>query len=148
VHSRGEPPAGRNHEVVDGAGPAPKVVNGRGATFLTDGQFVEANAGWWRSDSGTLTGAGILPVSIASFFAGVLRIHRVAKSQQTGPREVRHYYEAAALGRVGILGDRGTYLVTSKEPGVAGLARKLLGSRVRTISGGPIAYLTPDADTR
>lgn len=117
------------------------------ATFLTDAQFVEANAGWWRSDSGTITGAGILPVSIASFITGVLRIHGVAKSQQTGPREVRHFYEAAVVGRVGILGDRGTYRITSKEPEVAGLARKLLGSRVRTISGGPIAYLTPDAES-
>lgn len=117
------------------------------ATFLTDAQFVEANAGWWRSDPDTITGAGILPVSIASFITGALRIHGVAKSEQRGPREVRHFYEATVVGRVGILGDRNTYRITTNEPEVAELTRKLLGSRVRTVSGGPIAYLTPDAES-
>jgi hypothetical protein len=34
-----------------------------------------------------------------------------------------------------------------EEPEVAELVRKLLGSRVRTVSSGPIAYLTPDAES-
>lgn len=117
------------------------------AAFLNDDQFVEGNAGWWRSDPGAITGAGILPVSIASFITGVLRIHEVAESEQTGPREVRHFYKATVAGRVGVLGDRDTYRITSEEPEVAELVRKLLGSRVRTVSGGPIAYLTPDTES-
>jgi hypothetical protein len=40
-------------------------------------------------------------------------------------------YEATVVGCVGILGDRDTYRVISKEPEVAELAGKLLGSRVR-----------------
>jgi hypothetical protein len=60
---------------------------------------------------------------------------------------VRHYYEATVVGCVGILGDRDTYRVISKEPEVAELAGKLLGSRVRAISDSPMAYLTPEAES-
>ena len=116
------------------------------AAYLTDTQFQEANAGWWRSDSDAITGAGVLAVSIGSFITGVLRVHGVA-DLVSRPQGTRHFYKTTLVGRVGVLGVPDTYRVNSMEPTSADLARQLLGSRTRTVSGGPIAYLTPDSES-
>lgn len=112
------------------------------AAHLTDRQFRDGNAAWWRSDPDTIVGAGVLAVSIASFVTGVLHIHDVARTRRIASKEVRHAYKATVAGRVGMLGAPETNRILTKDPDLATLTRQLLGMRVRTISGGPIAYLT------
>ncbi|MEV0254691.1 hypothetical protein AB0H82_10570 [Streptomyces sp. NPDC050732] len=110
---------------------------------LSDPQFLEASRQWWRCDAGAIVNAGILPVAVAGWVTGVLDIQGVETTERFGPTEVRHALTAQVAGRVGVLHDRSTYRVLTKDATLAVLTEQLLGARVQAaVSGGPIAYLS------
>ncbi|MEU7649244.1 hypothetical protein [Streptomyces huasconensis] len=119
-----------------------REVIGAGAR-MDDASFLEASRQWWRCDPDAIVSAGVLPVAVGGWVVGVLTVHGVEKTWRLARGEVRHSFVAKVVGRVVTLGDKRSHRLMAEDETVAELTFKLLGSRVRAVSGGPIAYLTP-----
>ncbi|MFC8929063.1 helix-turn-helix domain-containing protein [Streptomyces albidoflavus] len=107
------------------------------STQLTPGQLQAALSGWWRCDPERVVRAGLMAVTLGQYVVAVLTGIDGYDSRGDG----RYRFHGALAGSV-------TELVTPQQwvnpdaPG-ADRARLLLGRRLESESGGPVAYVRP-----
>lgn len=116
---------------------------------LDQAQLLAALSGWWRCDPARVSTGAVLPVTVASFVVAVL----------TGIQEWEGDGAVGTAGRYRFPKARLAYYLTDltvpanaadpTDPEDARLASLLLGTRLASVSGGPIAYVTtrPTTDT-
>ncbi|MFI6444349.1 DNA-binding protein [Kitasatospora sp. NPDC050543] len=112
---------------------------GYGAT-LAERELLAALIGWWRCAPQRVATPGVLPVTVAGFVVAVLTNLDEWQTRGTGPA-ARHRFAAARLA--GYLTDL-THPVNAAASASADdrrLADLLLGTRLHSVSGGPIAYV-------
>ncbi|WP_234322923.1 DNA-binding protein [Streptomyces sp. NRRL S-350] len=118
-------------------------------TALDEAQLLAALSGWWRCDPARVAAGGVLPVTVAGFVVAVLTGLTEWESDGTAGTTGRYRFPKARLG--GYLTDltAPANAADPADPEDARLARLLLGTRLASVSGGPIAYVTtrPTADT-
>jgi hypothetical protein len=112
---------------------------------MSDDELLQASNRWWRSNPSEILAAGLLVVAISGFIVAVLQVRSLARSQPDKKGVLRHAYDASLLCRMDDLAD-----ASSKRVCLEGLSPRdkdeclaLLGCRVRTVAGGPIAYVDP-----
>ena len=90
-------------------------------------------------------------VAISGFIVAVLQVHSLDRSQPDKKGLLRHAYDASLLCRMDDLTDASTKRVCSEGllPRDRDACLALLGCRVRTVAGAPIACVDPvvGADT-
>ncbi|WJK70806.1 hypothetical protein WN979_18690 [Streptomyces albidoflavus] len=107
------------------------------STQLTPDQLQAALSGWWRCDPERVVRAGVMAVTLGQYVVAVLTGIDGYDSRGDG----RYRFHATLAGSV-------TELVTPQQwvnpdaPG-ADRARLLLGRRLESESGGPVAYVQP-----
>ncbi|GHI47704.1 DNA-binding protein [Streptomyces sp. Vc17.3-30] len=107
------------------------------ATHLTPGQLHAALSGWWRCDPERVVRAGLMAVTLGQYVVAVL----TGIDGYDGRGDGRYRFHGTLAGSV-------TELVTPQQwvnpdaPG-ADRARLLLGRRLESESGGPVAYVQP-----
>jgi len=114
-------------------GPAGKgAVRVGYAVQSTPEQMYEALRGWWRCDPERVLRAGVLAVTLGPYVVAVLDNFRYVESRGAG----RYRFTGELAGHV-------TDLVTPVQAvrGDTVLARRLLGRRLESASGGPVAYV-------
>lgn len=117
-------------------GPAVDSAEGREligySARLAPERMYEALRGWWRCDPERILRAGVLAVTLGPYVVAVLGGFRHVESNGAG----RYRFAGQLEGYV-------TDLVTPVQVvhGDAPLARRLLGRRLESESGGPVAYV-------
>ncbi|MFD7757272.1 DNA-binding protein [Streptomyces sp. NPDC059757] len=107
------------------------------STTLSPEDILKALRGWWRCDAPSVAEGGIVPVTVSSFVVAVLTGLQRWESNGRG----RHAFPDAELaGYVTDLARPATHL-TALTAGERERAQLLLGTRLVTHSGGPIAYV-------
>ncbi|MFF8567179.1 DNA-binding protein [Streptomyces albidoflavus] len=107
------------------------------STHLTPDQLQAALSGWWRCDPERVVRAGLMAVTLGQYVVAVL----TGIDGYDGRGDGRYRFHATLAGSV-------TELVTPQQwvnpdaPG-ADRARLLLGRRLESESGGPVAYVRP-----
>ncbi|WP_246561793.1 helix-turn-helix domain-containing protein [Streptomyces roseirectus] len=101
------------------------------AARLTPEQMYQALRGWWRCDPERILRAGVLAVTLGPYAVAVLDDFRYVES-----RGGRYRFTGELAGYV-------TDLVTPVQVvrREAPLARRILGRRLESESGGPVAYV-------
>jgi hypothetical protein len=110
--------------------------SGFGAQLSAEDNLTGLN-GWWRCDPSRVAAGQILVVTVAGFVVAVL----TGLDGWDGPVEGRYRFPEARLA--GYLTDL-THPVNQArdaEPADAKIAAQLLGTRLDTTSGGPVAYV-------
>ncbi|WP_259465236.1 DNA-binding protein [Streptomyces sp. TLI_171] len=110
-------------------------------TALDQDQLLAALAGWWRCDPARVAAGGVLPVTVAGFVVAVLTGLKEWESDGTVGTTARYRFPTARLA--GYLTDL-TAPANAAAPDDAGdarLAELLLGTRLPSVSSGPIAYV-------
>ncbi|MEU4863441.1 DNA-binding protein [Kitasatospora aureofaciens] len=110
-------------------------------TALDRGQLLAALSGWWRCDPARVAAGGVLPVTVAGFVVAVLTGLAEWESDGTVGTAGRFRFPKARLA--GYLTDltAPANAATPTDPQDARLAGLLLGTRLPSVSGGPIAYV-------
>ncbi|MET9618132.1 DNA-binding protein [Kitasatospora indigofera] len=111
-------------------------------TGLDEAQLLAALSGWWRCDPARVAAGGVLPVTVAGFVVAVLTGLAEWEADGTVGTAGRYRFTKARLA--GYLTDL-TAPVNAADPADpqdARLASLLLGTRLPSFSGGPIAYVT------
>ncbi|MFE4600466.1 DNA-binding protein [Kitasatospora indigofera] len=116
---------------------------------LDEAQLLASLSGWWRCDPARVAAGGVLPVTVAGFVVAVLTGLTEWEADGTVGTAGRYRFTRARLA--GYLSDL-TAPVNAADPADpqdARLAGLLLGTRLASVSGGPIAYVTtsPTTDT-
>ncbi|MFD4306443.1 DNA-binding protein [Streptomyces albidoflavus] len=107
------------------------------STQLTPDQLQAALSGWWRCDPERVVRAGLMAVTLGQYVVAVL----TGIDGYDGRGDGRYRFHGTLAGSV-------TELVTPQQwvnpdaPG-ADRARLLLGRRLESESGGPVAYVQP-----
>ncbi|MFJ8434857.1 helix-turn-helix domain-containing protein [Kitasatospora sp. NPDC094019] len=116
-------------------------------TALNEAQLLAALSGWWRCDPARVAAGGVLPVTVAGFVVAVLTGLAEWEPDGTVGTAGRFRFPKARL--VGYLTDltAPANAATSTDPEDARLAGLLLGARLASVSGGPIAYVPTDPTT-
>jgi hypothetical protein len=98
--------------------------------------------GWWICTPGTVTAAGILPVTFADFVVAVLSgLREGAWEHETDSAgKTRYRFDARLAGYITELANPRNE-ITPSQPEDAQLATMLLGTRLTCQSGGPVAYV-------
>ncbi|MFE5593326.1 helix-turn-helix domain-containing protein [Streptomyces sp. NPDC056549] len=107
------------------------------------GEIQQAMRGWWRCDAPSVAAGGVLPVTLSGYVVAVLTGLDRWESNGRG----RHAFPDAVLA--GYVTDLVKPVVHLTAPSAAdrSTAELLLGSRLPSHSGGPIAYVsTRNAD--
>ncbi|MFF1955172.1 DNA-binding protein [Kitasatospora herbaricolor] len=110
-------------------------------TGLDEAQLLAALSGWWRCDPARVAAGGVLPVTVGGFVVAVLTGLDEWEDDGTVGTAGRYRFTEARLA--GYLADL-TSPVNAADPADpqdALLAGLLLGTRLRSVSGGPIAYV-------
>ncbi|MCX4755094.1 DNA-binding protein [Kitasatospora purpeofusca] len=118
-------------------------------TDMDAAQLLAALSGWWRCDPARVAAGGVLPVTVAGFVVAVLTGLTEWEADGTVGTAGRYRFPKARLA--GYLTDL-TAPANAADPADtedARLAGLLLGTRLASVSGGPIAYATtnPTTDT-
>lgn len=118
---------------------------GYSATLDSD-QLLKALRGWWRCDPARVAAAGILPVTLGGFVVAVLTQLAISDGDGGG-RYTRYRFTQARLA--GYITDlthpvNATFPDPTDADGLA-YAPLLLGTRLPSVSGGPIAYVPTGA---
>ncbi|MFE7524638.1 DNA-binding protein [Kitasatospora sp. NPDC057542] len=116
-------------------------------TVLDQAQLLAALSGWWRCDPARVAAGGVLPVTVAGFVVAVLTALTEWESDGTSGTTGRYRFPKARLA--GYLTDL-TAPANAADPADAEdarLAGLLLGTRLPSVSGGPIAYVTTSPTT-
>ncbi|MGW2372197.1 DNA-binding protein [Kitasatospora sp. NPDC001683] len=110
-------------------------------TALDQAQLLAALSGWWRCDPARVAAGAVLPVTVAGFVVAVLTGLAEWESDGTAGTTGRHRFTKARLA--GYLTDLTTpaNAATPTDPQDARMAGLLLGTRLPSLSGGPIAYV-------
>ncbi|MET9438999.1 helix-turn-helix domain-containing protein [Streptomyces sp. NPDC006551] len=108
---------------------------------LTPDELLKTLRGWWRCDAAGVAAGGVLPVTVAGFVVAVLTSLNTWVSNDHG----RHAFPDATLaGHVTDLATPAIHLTATTAKNRT-LAKRLLGTRLPSRSGGPIAYIsTPE----
>ncbi|MEU3571391.1 DNA-binding protein [Kitasatospora sp. NPDC036755] len=110
-------------------------------TGLDQAQLLAALSGWWRCDPARVAAGTVLPVTVAGFVVAVLTGLAGWESDGTVGTAGRYRFPKARLA--GYLTDL-TAPANAADPTDAEdarLAGLLLGTRLPSVSGGPIAYV-------
>ncbi|WP_234337479.1 DNA-binding protein [Kitasatospora phosalacinea] len=116
-------------------------------TALDEAQLLAALSGWWRCDPARVAAGAVLPVTVAGFVVAVLTGLTEWESDGTVGTAARFRFPKARLA--GYLTDL-TAPANAADPADAedaSLAGLLLGTRLASVSGGPIAYVTTHPTT-
>ncbi|MFD5433768.1 DNA-binding protein [Kitasatospora sp. NPDC127067] len=110
-------------------------------TGLDQAQLLAALSGWWRCDPARVAAGGVLPVTVAGFVVAVLTGLTEWEADGTVGTAGRYRFPKARLA--GYLTDltAPANAADPAEPEDARLAGLLLGTRLASVSGGPIAYV-------
>ncbi|GAA1992786.1 DNA-binding protein [Kitasatospora viridis] len=110
-------------------------------TGLDEAQLLAALSGWWRCDPARVAAGGVLLVTVASFVVAVLTGLAGWESDGTAGTTGRYRFPKARLA--GYLSDltAPANVVGRVGPEDARVAGLLLGTRLLSVSGGPIAYV-------
>ncbi|MEV7282966.1 DNA-binding protein [Streptomyces sp. NPDC093252] len=110
------------------------------APHLGADRLLASLRGWWRCDPTSIATAGLLPVTLSGYIVAVLTGLDTWQRNDQG----RHAFPDARLA--GYITDLATPTMelTSTRQDDRALAALLLGTRLPSHSGGPIAYVTPD----
>ncbi|MFJ6384726.1 DNA-binding protein [Kitasatospora sp. NPDC092039] len=118
-------------------------------TALDGTQLLAALSGWWRCDPARVAAGAVLPVTVAGFVVAVLTGLTEWESDGAVGTTARFRFPKARLA--GYLTDltAPANATTPTDPEDVRLAGLLLGTRLPSVSGGPIAYVTanPTTDT-
>ncbi|MFJ9692662.1 DNA-binding protein [Kitasatospora sp. NPDC101183] len=118
-------------------------------TALDRAQLLAALSGWWRCDPARVSAGAVLPVTVAGFVVAVLTGLTAWEADGTAGTAGRFRFPMARLA--GYLTDltAPANAADPADPEDARLAGLLLGTRLPSVSGGPIAYVTtnPTTDT-
>lgn len=118
-------------------------------TALDQAQLLAALSGWWRCDPARVAAGAVLPVTVAGFVVAVLTGIQEWEADGTAGTTGRYRFPKARLA--GYLTDltAPANAATPTEAEDARLADLLLGTRLPSVSGGPIAYVPtrPTTDT-
>jgi hypothetical protein len=110
---------------------------------LSPGQLTDALSGWWRCDPGRVATGGLLVVTVAEFVVAVLA-DLASPHDNGGTRQTLRYKfpQARLAGWLTDLTDVSTaQFPTGQDPAERLLVQPLLGTRLPSTSGGPIAYV-------
>jgi hypothetical protein len=104
---------------------------------LQAGEIQEAMRGWWRCDAPSVAAGGVLPVTVSGYVVAVLTGLERWESNGRG----RHAFPDAVLA--GYVTDLVQPVVHLTAPSTKDrrTAELLLGSRLHSHSGGPLAYV-------
>ncbi|MEV4383377.1 hypothetical protein [Streptosporangium sp. NPDC049644] len=108
---------------------------------LTPADLLEALRGWWVGRPEKIAQAGILPVTLGGFVVAVLTGLSGWDTKLTGNGLTRHRFDARLAGYISDL-DTATNMITIGAADDLRIAGLLLGKRLTSTSGGPIAYVT------
>jgi len=127
-----------------------RVWIGYGAK-LSAFELIEALRGWWKCDPERAIAAGFLPVTVSGFVVAVMAELSLAESQRFEVPgraiEVRHRFSCQLSGHVIDLVAANHRLDSGQGRRMAARTRRLLGNRIASLSGGPIAYVRePEPD--
>ena len=116
-------------------------------TALDRAQLLAALSGWWRCDPARVAAGAVLPVTVAGFVVAVLTGLAEWEGDGTVGTAARFRFPKARLA--GYLTDltAPAYAATPTDPQDARLAGLLLGTRLASVSGGPIAYVPTNPTT-
>lgn len=108
------------------------------STRLPPADLLKALRGWWRCDAASVAAGGVLPITLAGYVVAVLT---GLTTWEKGPGG-RHAFPEAVLA--GYLTDvvRPVKELIAERPEDRQLADSLLGLRLPSQAGGPIAYVT------
>ncbi|MGI5158468.1 hypothetical protein [Microbispora sp. CA-102843] len=107
---------------------------------LTSAELLEALRGWWVGNPSRIAEAGVLPVTLGGFVVAVLTGLNGWDSRVTVDGVTRHRSDARLAGYIRDL-DAPANMVGSGTPDDLRIAELLLGKRLTSTSGGPIAYV-------
>jgi hypothetical protein len=108
---------------------------------LTPDDLLEALRGWWIGTPERIAQAGILPVTLGGFVVAVLTGLDSWETKLTDDGLVRHRFDARLAGYISDL-DTATNMVMTGTADDLRIAGQLLGKRLKSTSGGPIAYVS------
>ncbi|MEU4537061.1 hypothetical protein AB0G15_19545 [Streptosporangium sp. NPDC023825] len=108
---------------------------------LTPADLLEALRGWWVGRPEKIAQAGILPVTLGGFVVAVLTGLSSWDTKPTGNGLIRHRFDARLAGYISDL-DATINMITVGTADDLRIAEILLGKRLQSTSGGPIAYVT------
>ncbi|MFI9365556.1 DNA-binding protein [Kitasatospora sp. NPDC053057] len=112
-------------------------------------QLLAALSGWWRCDPARVAAGTVLPVTVAGFVVAVLT--GLAEWEADGTVGTAGRFRFPKARMAGYLRDltAPANAADPTDPEDARLAGLLLGTRLPSVSGGPIAYVTtnPTTDT-
>ncbi|WP_317621436.1 DNA-binding protein [Streptomyces sp. CBMA123] len=110
-------------------------------TVLDEAQLLAALSGWWRCDPARVAAGAVLPVTVAGFVVAVLTGLAEWEGDGTVGTAGRYRFPKARLA--GYLTDltAPANAATPSDPEDLRLAGLLLGTRLPSVSGGPIAYV-------
>ncbi|MEK2495143.1 DNA-binding protein [Kitasatospora purpeofusca] len=116
-------------------------------TALDRAQLLAALSGWWRCDPARVAAGAVLPVTVAGFVVAVLTGLAEWEADGTAGTAGRYRFPKARLA--GCLTDltAPANAADPTDPEDARLAGLLLGTRLPSVSGGPIAYVATHPTT-
>jgi hypothetical protein len=110
-------------------------------TGLTPADLLEALRGWWVGKPEKIAQTGILPVTLGGFVVAVLTGLSSWDTKLTDNGLIRHRFDARLAGYISDL-DTAINMITIGTADDLRIAELLLGKRLKSTSGGPIAYMT------
>ncbi|MEV4802982.1 hypothetical protein AB0K18_23490 [Nonomuraea sp. NPDC049421] len=109
---------------------------------LAPEHLLEALRGWWVGDPKNISRAGILPITLGGFVVAVLTGLDDWESRRIFGTRIRHRFHARLAGYLTDL-DEPTNMIETGPSEDQTLAKLLLGTRLPSNAGGPIAYAGP-----
>ncbi|MEV4291882.1 hypothetical protein AB0K40_40810 [Nonomuraea bangladeshensis] len=108
---------------------------------LTPEDLLEALRGWWVGNPDKISQAGILPVTLGGFVVAVLTGLSGWDSKETENGLTRHRFDARLAGYISDLSAPANMITVGAADDLR-VAELLLGKRLTSTAGGPIAYVT------
>lgn len=108
---------------------------------LAPEDLLEALRGWWVGRPEKIARAGILPVTLGGFVVAVLTGLSGWDTKPTDKGLIRHRFDARLAGYISDL-DTPANMITIGTADDRRIAELLLGKRLTSTAGGPIAYVT------
>ncbi|WP_329090392.1 hypothetical protein [Streptosporangium sp. NBC_01469] len=108
---------------------------------LTPSDLLEALRGWWVGRPEKIAQTGILPVTLGGFVVAVLTGLSGWDTKLTNNGLIRHRFDARLAGYIGDL-DAAINMIEIGTVDDLRIAELLLGKRLTSTSGGPIAYVS------
>ncbi|GAA2210548.1 hypothetical protein GCM10009850_060070 [Nonomuraea monospora] len=108
---------------------------------LPPADLLEALRGWWVGKPEKIAQSGILPITLGGFVVAVLTGLSDWDTKVTDTGVTRHRFDARLAGYISDL-EAPTNMITTGTSDDLRIAELLLGQRLTSTAGGPIAYLS------